>query len=116
MRQRTVRPTAAKTVKLLDYRGREAELEGDANPFALVILAHLKTLQTRNDPAARRMWKLRTTKGLYERGLDGEQVRRFFRILDWMMELPAELEKALIGDLANFEQERKMPYVTSIER
>jgi hypothetical protein len=105
-----------RTVKLLDYLGREAALESDPNPFALVVLAHLKTLETRNDPAARRVWKFRMTKGLYERGLDGEQIRCLFRILDWIMELPAELEKALIRDLADFEKEKKMPYLTSIER
>jgi hypothetical protein len=105
-----------RAVKLLDYAGQDAELESDPNPFALVVLAHLKTLETRNDAAARRTWKLRTTKGLYERGLDGEQIRRLFRILDWMMELPPELEEALIQDLADFEKEKKVPYVTNIER
>lgn len=29
-------------VKLLDYRGRETELEIHADPFAVVVLAHLK--------------------------------------------------------------------------
>src|SRR5260370_39694632 len=38
-------------VKLLDYRGREAALERDANPFAQVVLAHLQALATRQDPA-----------------------------------------------------------------
>src|SRR5579862_9327214 len=32
-------------VKLLDFRGREAELENDGNPFAIVVLAHLKALE-----------------------------------------------------------------------
>ncbi len=31
------------SVKLLDYRPRCAELETSANPFAVVIQAHLKT-------------------------------------------------------------------------
>src|SRR5260370_5012625 len=67
-----------RTVKLLDYVDREAALESDPNPFALVILPHLKTLQTRNDPPARRMWKVPPTQGLSERGLDGPRARRFF--------------------------------------
>jgi len=29
-------------VKLLDFAGQEAELEKDSNPFAVVVLAHLK--------------------------------------------------------------------------
>jgi hypothetical protein len=45
------------TVKLLDYAEREAELEESRNPFAKVVLAHLKALETRRDPEGRRTWK-----------------------------------------------------------
>ena len=52
------------------------------------MLAHLKTRETRADPAARRTWKLRLIKSLYDRGLDGEQVRLLFKFLDAMLVLP----------------------------
>ena len=52
-------------VKLLDYDGHEAELEASDNPFARVVLAHLKALQTRADPATRHDWKVRLVRGLY---------------------------------------------------
>ncbi len=52
-------------VKLLDYASRDPELEADPNPVALVVLAHLKTLETRRSPADRYAWKLRLVKGLY---------------------------------------------------
>jgi hypothetical protein len=39
-------------VKLLDYGDRVAELEAERNPFAAVVLAHLKTVETRHRPAA----------------------------------------------------------------
>jgi hypothetical protein len=103
-------------VKLLDYASQAERLETAANPFAAVVLAHLKTRETRADPAARRSWKLRLIKSLYDRGLDGEQVRLLFKFLDAMVDLPEELEEALSLDLAEFEKERKMPYVSSIER
>ena len=80
-------------VKLLDYAGRIEELEADPNPFAAVVLAHLKVLETRDDPASRRTWKSRLIKSLYSRGLTGEQIRLLFRVLDWMMTLPSELER-----------------------
>jgi hypothetical protein len=41
-------------VKLLDFSDRETELEKSKNPFATVVLAHLKALETRKDPAIRR--------------------------------------------------------------
>jgi hypothetical protein len=55
-------------------------------------------------------------KSLYDRGLDGEQVRLLFKFLDAMLVLPRELEKALGQDVAEFERGRQMPYVSSIER
>jgi hypothetical protein len=55
-------------VKLLDYRGREAELEAQRNPFAVVTLAHLKAQETAKDPGARYRWKWRLVQDLYERG------------------------------------------------
>jgi hypothetical protein len=103
-------------VKLLDYASQAEQLETVPNPFAAAVLAHLKTRETRADPAGRRTWKLRLIKSLYDRGLDGEQVRLLFKFLDSMVVLPEELEKALSLDLAGFEKERKMPYVSSIER
>jgi hypothetical protein len=103
-------------VKILDYSGRDEELEANANPFAAAVLAHLKIQETRSDPGSRRTWKFRLIKSLYERGLDAEQVRLLFRFLDSIMELPEELEEALGVDVAEYERERIMPYVSSIER
>ncbi len=57
------------TAKLIDYAGREAELEADKNPFAKIVLAHLKALETRRDPATRRLWKFRLVRGLFEQGV-----------------------------------------------
>jgi hypothetical protein len=102
--------------KLLDHTGEQDRLETDTNPFAAVVLAHLRTLETRADPDARRHWKTALLKGLYDRGWSREDVRQLFRVIDWMMALPADLEGQFRNDLARFEQERRMPYVTSIER
>jgi hypothetical protein len=71
------------------------------------------------NPAARsplRRWKVGLLKGLYQRGLDQTAIRQLFRLLDWMMDLPAELQQDLWQELAQFEEEKKMPYVTSVER
>ncbi len=103
-------------VKLVDYANRAEELETVQNPFAAVVLAQLKTQETRADPSGRLAWKFRLVKSLYGRGLDAEQVRLLFKFLDSMMILPRQLEKALSVDVAAFERERSMPYVSSIER
>jgi hypothetical protein len=102
--------------KLLDYRGREEELERDRNPFAAVVLAQLKVPETRGNPGERWRWKVRLVKGLYDRGLTAQQVRELFRLLDWMVQLPQELEQRFRAEIDRFEEERRMPYVTSVER
>jgi hypothetical protein len=54
--------------------------------------------------------------GLYDLGYNAEQVRETFRLMDWMMHLRIDLEQRFAQELAEFEEERKMPYVTSVER
>ena len=103
-------------VKLLDYRGQEPRLERDQNPFAQVVLAHLHALATRQDPAGRLHYKAQLVKGLYDRGWPSEQVRQLFRLIDWMMDLPPNQQQGFREEIFHWEQERHMPYITSIER
>jgi hypothetical protein len=103
-------------VKLLDYAPRETELEADDNPFALIVLAHLKALETRADPLARRSWKFRLVRGLYERGFDAEELRKLFRLIDWLMELPPALETLFWQDVNQFQEGQVVPFITTPER
>jgi len=103
-------------VKLLDYRERWSELEAGENPFGTVVRAYLKARETTQDHSERLIWKWRLTKELYQRGLDKDTILNLFRFIDWIMQLPEELEQAFKDRLGHFEAERKMPYVTSIER
>ncbi len=103
-------------VKLLDYAPKYEELEADPNPFAMVVLAHLKAMETRRSPVDRQVWKIRLVKGLYERGMGSEDVRRLLDFIDWVMELPEPLEQDFERELHAFQQEKKMPFVNFIER
>jgi hypothetical protein len=103
-------------VKLLDYKSQLSTLEQSANPFAVVVIAHLQAQATRQNPEDRLKWKLRLAKGLYERGYDREDILELFRFLDWILVLPENLENQFDEELSNFEEERQMPYVTSVER
>jgi hypothetical protein len=104
------------TVKLLDFANRLEDLETGENIFGIVLNAHLKAHETRRDAALRHTWKIRLVRGLYERGLSPEQVRRLFKIVDWLLELPEELEDGFLAQVAAIQESKKMPYVTSIER
>jgi hypothetical protein len=103
-------------VKLLDYAGRTEELEKSVNPFATLVLAHLKSQETKGDSSSRYAWKFRLVRGLYEKGWGKDRVRSLFRFIDWLLDLPVELEEQLAEQLSRLEEEKQMPYVTSIER
>lgn len=103
-------------VKLLDFAAHESMLEANTNPFAQVVLAHLKARETHGDQAGRLAWKLRLVRNLYERGFSPRDVRELFRLIDWLMELPPALASVFRQDLDKIQEERHMPYVTSIER
>jgi len=103
-------------VKLLDWEARWEALERLENPFALIVMAHLRTITTRRSPGTRYDWKLRIARALYKSGLKREDVLELFRFLDWIMALPPALEQGF-SDTVNVElEEHGMPYVTSWER
>lgn len=56
------------------------------------------------------------TKLLYERGYDKLTILKLFKFLDWLMWLPEELQQKYDEDLARYEEEKRMSYVTNIER
>ena len=104
------------TVKLIDYRDRLAELEVDSNPITLIVLAHLKSLLTASEPEERRESKFELLRNLFERGYEATTIRELFRLIDWFLELPRELEQQLHQQITHYEEEREVPYVTSFER
>jgi hypothetical protein len=55
-------------VKLLDYETQWSQLEQSRNPFAVVVMSHLKTKETKDNAIDRKAWKLRLVKHLYELG------------------------------------------------
>jgi hypothetical protein len=102
--------------KLLDYAKNVTALEAHPNPFAAIVLAHWQSLKTRHQPQQRYTWKVRLVKGLFQRGLTAEQIRQLFRLIDWLMDLPPKLEQQLALEIHQYEEEQKMPYITSVER
>jgi Domain of unknown function (DUF4351) len=104
------------TIKLLDYQNRWAELETSDNPFATIVMAHLKTLQTKSKPEERKTSKFNLIRRLYELGLEEKDVRNLYRFIDWVMMLPEGLEEEFWQEFKQFEQERTMRYMTTGER
>lgn len=103
-------------VKLLDYQQQWTVLEESRNPFAIVVMAHLKALETRDNRNQRKEWKLTLTRRLYEQGYEREDIINLFQFVDWIMSLPQELEQQFWQEVIQLEEERRMPYITSVER
>ena len=101
-------------VKLLDYNLEE--LENSNNPFAIITLAHLTTLKNKHKPKQRYEGKIKLVKKLYQAGYSRKDILELFRLIDWIINLPKNWQTKFDQDLNEFEEERKMPYLTSIER
>ena len=102
--------------KLLDYQPRISELESSRNPFAIATLAHLRLLETKRDPQRRLHWKLTLSKMLYQSGRSKREIIDLYLFLDWLIFLPQDWQQSYNAEMTHFEEERKMKYVSSIER
>ncbi len=103
-------------VKLTDYTQRWDELTASRNPFAVVVMTHLKTRATRHDFDERLRWKLALVKGLHDKGYGREDVLELFRFMDWLLYLPDELARQFTQQLTEYEAAMSKPYITSVER
>lgn len=79
-------------------------------------MAHLRTMETRKDDRERLALKLNLSKSLYRHGWTKQEIIDLYRFIDWIMALPEDLEKAYHRELTKYEEEIKMPYVTTAER
>ena len=50
------------------------------------------------------------------RGISAKDVLNLYLFIDWLIALPEDLEVLFIQDLEQYEREKQMPYVTTIER
>jgi hypothetical protein len=104
------------TVKLLDFRNRWDELERSKNPFAMVVMAHLKAHATTRDRRGRLRWKLILTKILLERGYKDRQADNLFRFMDYILALPEALEVEFDREVTRLVEEGKGMYLSRFER
>ena len=103
-------------VKVTDYAGKWEELEADPNPFAVCVMAYMKAQETHGNVEDRKRWKLYLARRLYEKGYQREDIIRLFRFIDWIMRLPEELEESFWQDIRQYEEAKKVEYITSVER
>jgi hypothetical protein len=102
-------------VKIIDYRDRVAELEASPHPFAIIVRAYLKALGVAGNVKERYAWKKHFLLELYQRGMNHETRLAIFKFIDWIMELPDDLEAEINKGIETIE-ETTMPHMTSAQR
>ncbi len=105
-----------RSVKLLDWAQRIKDLTNSENPIALFVVAHLESLLTHGKPDLRFEAKRRLLCRLVVLGWTPEQIRRVYRLIDWLLELPRDLETRFRNDIDEFAKEKQMPRLSFIER
>ncbi len=102
-------------VKLLDYRERISELEEYPNPFALVVLAHLRAQETNETSEPRKLAKIQLLRMSLARGYPKKQINHLLRFIDWVLTLPYKEEQE-VRQVIESEGKQMKKYVTSWER
>ena len=104
-------------VELEAWRDRWGELESLApgNPFAVVIMAQLRANRYR-DKRTRLGPKFELVRSLRRYGYAPETASRIYRLIEWMITLPKDLEPEYLRAVSALSEEDKMTYVTLIER
>ena len=101
--------------KLVDYESRWEELEASTNPFAIMVMAHLKTKATQGLPQERLQWKRILARSLFEKGYSAEEVRQQFQLIDRMMALPKPVQRDFKIEMERYQEEKEMRFMSQIE-
>jgi len=60
--------------------------------------------------------KLELIKHLYQKGFSKQDIINLLRFIDWVLELPDDVEPLFQQELEKFEKEKKMYYITQLQR
>ncbi len=102
------------TVKLLELD--ENQLRESTNPTALFVLAHLATLKHRGNyelMANEKRWLFRK---MLEGGYNATQIRYLFKVVDYFMNLPPELEREVDAIVEEVRRKQKRSWLSPWER
>ena len=87
------------SIKLLDYKGREAELEKINNPYSMAVQIHLKLLECGNKIDKKYTWKVALVRRLLVAGYKASEIQSLFEFVNWLMPLPVDMEKRYVTEV-----------------
>ena len=79
---------------------------------AIRLFLHSFVQQAGRDDDRRLALKWDLTRRLFETGLTKSDILELYRLIDWLMKLPDELELRFRQQVQEYEQRQNMPYVT----
>ena len=103
-------------VKLLDYRERWEELQRDPSPFAMVVMAHLKSLETKRSSERRLHLKTELMIMMHRGAHSDEEIGYLARFMDLVMPLPDPFQHKYLIEVVKCEEDRAMQVITQTER
>lgn len=86
------------------------------NPFAVLVMAQLQAQEAGKNERQKLVSKTQIMRLLFAYQYTAKDVNQLFRLVDWIIATPPELDAELTRVMNTIEQEQNMTYVTSIER
>jgi flagellar biosynthesis/type III secretory pathway protein FliH len=80
------------------------------------MVAKRQAQETKNKAKERKDWKFWLVRSLYEKGYNRGQVLDLFKFIDFILGLPAALDRSFWQDLKTYEAEKQVTYITSVEK
>jgi hypothetical protein len=102
-------------VKLMDWADRHEELVGSGNPFAIVVAAHLAALAAGKRPETRFARRKALYRDMRRMGVSQEQASALMTFMDWVLELPEELDDRFWAEVNEEEGGSTMQYMSRFE-
>src|SRR5262249_652875 len=108
----TKRTLTFRSVKVAKSRNQIAKLEKDSNPVGLFVAAYLEGRRLKDDEPGRAAAKVRLIQNLRGRGTTLDDLRHWYRYLDWLVPLSPEYNRRVWQELDRTRKEGEMPFVT----
>lgn len=103
-------------IKIIDFKDKIKNIEKSVNPFAVVTLTYLRLMETKNDNNKKLFWKKTLVKSLFRKGFTRNDIIELYNFIDWIVTLPKDLEIKFRDDIIKFEEAKKMPRITNIQK
>jgi len=103
-----------RTYKILEQD--DSDLKASNNPFALVVLAAKRNLQSREDEEKRFSFKRELARLMLDKGYGREEILHVFRFLDGVLALTSLEQEKIIYDEFLSQEVKEVAYVTNFER